>query len=252
MPPTVVIGDLLHAKLFICVLNPRYKKGCNTDDCFKTDDGEGFVIDNLSQGIEYPFKCGCFKGMDTPGVDYWKKIFNQKVTSKSLVRNIAKEYKKHKPEQCVKDEDIFNLLSKMTAIIELFPYHTEGMKDIPNYCLEKMPSVVATKKFVRECLIPLAEERSSDVCLIFARSIEKWGVEKYKNKSGNIVFNEKLHTGEKLRTITFSIEQPMGIAVFNLVKEWTKDKKESKEFTLLPKEVINNISKDSNFILSAD
>ena len=227
--PQPVFGNIKEAKIVICSFNP----GFDEENDYKVEDEQManearliyykdiFLSQLNCESKSHPF-IGEKKSNDynvSPGANWWRKRLNQSEAKKSLVQNIKNSYKNNGIEK--NDEEIFDILARNIASIELFPYHTKNK--VGKGTLESCKSVEMIKNFVYKELIPNAKVENRIIC--FTRSISEWEVENNSNViDEEVVF---INPEEYRENLYYNVELPLGSYVYQhlykLSKGFTKE-----------------------------
>lgn len=203
--PQPLIGDVENAKIIICSLNP----GFSTDD-YKADELHRYDIleqlnpDNHNKTLFWLTEKPDNKGNLSGGAKWWQGKLDQKDKNKSLVYKIIEEYSKKGISKS--EEDVFDLLSKNMAAIELFPYHSEKF----NSKYAKCNSTDKIKDYVWNTLVKNAEKKNQLIC--FTRSFALWGLDTEKMPP-NVIYSPSV------QNITFNITKDFGGAIFEHIKK---------------------------------
>ena len=178
--PIPYLGNLAKAKIFILLLNP----GLTYADYWAESKSKAFsqrLENNLQQsfsGNDFPFfmldpeLCWC------SGFVWWEKKLRE------VIRRIAKEKFNDKYIDAMRN------LSTKLACLELVPYHSSSFGFYS--LIKNLPSAIGVKKFVKNSLIPQAED--GKITLIVTRQAEEWGVSEQRRKNKNIVVYKGGHT----------------------------------------------------------
>lgn len=130
--PQPICGDIRNAKIIICSLNPGLGDGdTELEDAGKSSAaGLPYLRDEFLTQLNQDDPTNKFfwiteKAKGTSGYRYWMRKFNQSNPNASLVKAVQREYAAKGIN--ITDEDIMNMLSKIVATMELFPYHSVKM-----------------------------------------------------------------------------------------------------------------------------
>lgn len=209
--PQPVVGDLKNAKIIICSLNPGY---CDEDyyvENLALAKLHGYpyyrdiLLDQLDQSKNNTFFWLTESPKKSGGAKWWQGRLDQNNPKLSLVNNIFEAYKKNGVMK--KKEEVWEMLSRIMAAIELFPYHSKSMD---KNLLKSCRSVEVVRDYVLDDLIPRAKKEDRLIC--FTRSFKEWGVAK-KKLPPNVIINKSV------RNISFSVKSHLGRAIFDHIEK---------------------------------
>lgn len=163
--PQPVTGDIMNAKIIFCFLNPGFDENDINEEAFLRDQ----YLRQLKQ--ENADFYGLRKEYEDTGIGYYWRIdpgiFNTNYEDYSLVSRIHKEYKGK-----YSIEDVYNMLSKIVADIELVPYHSNNGPSAK--MIKLLNSSQRAIRFLREELLPNAKKNGQLICI--TRSKTEWGI----------------------------------------------------------------------------
>lgn len=199
--PQPFIGDLENAKIIICSLNPGYSE---KDECIEIEYQEEFrkQLDPDQQDKTLFWLTG--DENDGGGFKWWKNKLDQKNKNDSFVGKIIREYKNNNIE--LSKPEVFNMLSKIMAAIELFPYHSKSFNEnLLKYC----NSTEIIKNYVLDVLIETAKKDKKLIC--FTRSFRLWGVADIARKK--LYKDQNIICSPNPRSVTFNANLDFGKAI---------------------------------------
>lgn len=176
--PQPVTGDIMNAKIVFCFFNPGFAENdINEEARLRVQ-----YLRQLKQEDAYFY--GLRKEYEDYGIGkYWRtdrEIVNKngKITKKpGLFKINSKEYsivslvhEGYHGKYSI--EDVYNMLSKIVADIELVPYHSDiGPDDTFNKLLDSSKRAI---RFLHDELLPNAREKGQLICI--TRHKEMWGI----------------------------------------------------------------------------
>lgn len=158
--PVPYAGDLGKADIFVLLLNP----GFDTVDLYGEADEPAFhnatlqMIKQDQSDEDFPFMFLNPKFCWSGGYRWWEK----------KVRDVTAKISEKKEISYL---DALKVMSQHLAAVELIPYHSATR---PGGSLEKLPSAMAAKAFVRDELLPKAQR--GELTLIVTRQVLNWGI----------------------------------------------------------------------------
>ena len=230
--PQPVTGDIKNAKLIFCMLNPGYAE----NDINEEDRLRNQYLRQLKQEDAYFY--GLRKDYEDYGIgNYWRKgtkkvtkrvkkdgtnvvttdpaLFNTNHKKYSIVPLIHKAYQGKNSI-----EDVYNMLSKVVADIELVPYHS--IKGPSEGFVELLDSSRRAKRFLKEEILPNARKNGQLICIL--RSEDLWGINDEAVKEfGEDVININTVNVQSVTTNIYSTtkdengdhpEQPFGMRIY--------------------------------------
>lgn len=153
------------------------------------------------------------KAKETSGYKYWMQKFNQKNPEASLVQAIRSGYDANGIK--ITDEDIMNMLSKIVATMELFPYHSVKMTGKMQSKLLDIQSVKGIREYLLNDIVPNLKKNNQLLCMM--RSFKAWGLVPEKNTNKRIIFNSNPQNP------TLSVEKEFGKKIFEHIKALTNN-----------------------------
>ncbi len=159
--PQPFFGDVLHAKVYVLLLNP----GLGPQDYYgeyKVPDYREALLANLQQ--RYIDGGSSFLFLDPryawhSGFGWWHGKLVR------LIQEIANSWQVSLSEARAR-------LASLMASIELVPYHSRRFKD-PDRWLSSLHSVKLAREFVKECVLPRANR--GEAIVIVTRKVAEWG-----------------------------------------------------------------------------
>ena len=175
--PQPICGDIRNAKIIICSLNPGLGDGdTELEDVGKTSAARlPYLKDEFLKQLNQEDSTNSFfwitkKAKGTSGYRYWTLKFNQNDPKASLVQAIKRGYAAN--GSTYTDEYIMNMLSKIVATMELFPYHSVKMTGKMQGKLFGVPSVQGIRDYLLNDIIPNLKKNNQLLCMM--RSFKAW------------------------------------------------------------------------------
>lgn len=174
--PIPFLGDLLHASVYILLLNP----GFAPDDYYAEEHSPEYrraLIRNLRQehgDAAYPFISLDPRFSWHAGFTYWH----------GRLGGIASELARKRD---LSHQAALSELARATCALELLPYHSASF-GLPDGLLDRLASVRLIQQFVHDVLVPRA--RVGKALLIVTRSAKQWRL----SESENIVVYQRSET----------------------------------------------------------
>lgn len=171
--PLPYIGNLEKATIFVLMLNPGLSHGDYFAE-YHCPEFRKAHVRNLKQDIraDDPFLFLDPRFAWHPGFVYWQRKFN------GIIATLARKEFRDSYKDAIRE------FSRKVACLQLVPYHSRsfGAGDLRR----RLPSVEGMREYVREVVVPKAEDGSAVV--VVTRSHADWGP--MANKQ-NIVVYEK-------------------------------------------------------------
>lgn len=217
--PQPICGDIRNAKIIICSLNPGLGDGDteleNVDKASAV--GLPYLKEEFLKQLNQEYSTNNFfwitkKAKGTSGYRYWTQKFNQNDPKASLVQAIKSGYDVN--GRTFTDEDIMNMLSKIVATMELFPYHSVKMTGKMQGKLLVVPSVQRIKNYLLNDIVPNLKKNNQLLCMM--RSFKAWGLDPEEKAKDNIIYSTSQ------RNPTLSVEKEFGKKIFEHIKALTK------------------------------
>lgn len=211
--PQPVTGDIKNAKLIFCMLNPGYSENDINEEALLRDQ----YLRQLKQEDAYFY--GLRKKYEDYGIgNYWRKgtkkvtkgvkkdgtnvvrtdpaLFNTNHKKYSIVPLIHKAY-----QGKYSIEDVYNMLSKVVADIELVPYHSKNGPSLE--FIKILDSSQRAISFLKEEILPNARENGQLVCVL--RSEDMWEIDdEVVKKFGEDVININTVNVQSITTNIYS------------------------------------------------
>lgn len=165
--PIPFLGDVLHASIYILLLNP----GFAPDDYYAEEHSPEYrqaLIRNLRQeheGAAYPFFSLDPRFSWHAGFTYWHGRLGGIASALARQRNLS----------C---QEALSEIARTTCAIELLPYHSTSF-GLPPGLLDQLASVRLVQQFVHGVLVPRA--RTGEAVLIVTRSAKRWRLPEGEN-----------------------------------------------------------------------
>lgn len=203
--PQPVTGDIKNAKIIFCLLNPGYSENDINEEAVLRDQ----YLRQLKQEDAYFY--GLRKKYEEYGIGkYWRKG-TEKVTKKgNITRKPALFNTNHKEYSIVpliheryhgkySIEDVYKMLSKIIADIELVPYHS--IEGPTKSLIKELDSTKRAKNFLKEEILPNARKNGQLICIL--RSEDLWEIGEETREYKDVL---NINKGNK-RAITTNIKK---------------------------------------------